>query len=59
MAYIATWLHGEEVVIEEEFSDLLEAQAHILRHLEEYFERTGADAVKVSDGDTIFFGIAA
>lgn len=58
MAYVATWLHGEEIVAEEEFADLMEAQAHVLRHLKDYSRLIGADTVKVSSGATIYFGIA-
>lgn len=58
MAYVAQWLHGDEIVAEEDFANLLDAQAHVLRHLQDYFRQKGADTVKVRQGSRICFGIA-
>lgn len=55
MAYLATWLKGTEVVAEEEFEDLLVAQASVLEHMSDYRNSLGVDAVKVWNGQAIYF----
>lgn len=57
MAYQATWMKGAEIVGEEVFDDLLEAQAAVLQHMLEYQEKLGADSVRVWNGRAIFFQV--
>lgn len=57
MAYIAIWLKGRQIVAEEEFEDLLTAQASILEHMAGYQEALGANSVKVWDGSAIYFQV--
>lgn len=55
MAYLATWLKGTEIVAEEEFEDLLVAQATVLESMSDYQTLLGADAVRVWNGRSIYF----
>jgi hypothetical protein len=55
MSYHATWLKDCEVVADDEFADLLEAQAFVLEHMKSYHESFGANSVKVWDERTTYF----
>jgi hypothetical protein len=57
MAYHATWLKNCEVVADDEFADLLEAQAFVLEHMKAYHKSFGANGVKVWDERTTYFQI--
>jgi hypothetical protein len=57
MSYHATWLKGREVVADDEFEDLLEAQAFVLEHQKAYHDAFGANSVKVWDERAIYFQV--
>lgn len=57
MSYHTTWLNGDEIVAEQDFDDLLEAQSFVLEHMKEYQDRAGAKAVKVWDNRVIYFQV--
>jgi hypothetical protein len=55
MSYHATWLKGREIIAEDDFEDLLEAQAFVLQHMKIYHDALGVDGVKVWDERAIYF----
>lgn len=57
MSYHATWLKGREIVADDEFDDLLEAQAFVLEHLKEYHDALGVNGVKVWDERATYFEV--
>ncbi|HKX77263.1 MAG TPA: hypothetical protein VJM34_01950 [Novosphingobium sp.] len=55
MTYHALWLKGDEIVSEEEFTDLIEATQHVLAHLPDNRETVGVTSVRViGHGRTCF-----
>jgi hypothetical protein len=57
VSYVALWLKGIDIVAEDEFDDLLAAQAFILAHLQENREQLGVTAVWVCDDHLTYFQI--
>jgi hypothetical protein len=56
MPYHAIWLNDGKIVADEAFTDLLEAQRHVLTHFQDHGEEPGDLSVKViGNGRTYFF----
>jgi hypothetical protein len=54
---MALWLRGDEIVAEDAFEDLLEAQDFVLSHMAEQRRDLGVTAVRVCDDHTTYFQI--
>lgn len=57
MSYVALWLKGQEIVAEDAFEDLLEAQDYVLSHMAEQRLHLGVTAVRVCDDHATYFQI--
>jgi hypothetical protein len=57
LSYVALWLKGVDIVAEDEFDDLLEAQTFIFEHLQENRDQLGVTSVCVCDDHLTYFQI--
>lgn len=57
VSYVALWLKGQEIIAEDAFEDLLEAQDFVLSHMAEQRRDLGITAVRVCDDHITYFQI--